>query len=95
MPADIVGLQSAKEVYHENLMMMFGLTTLFIKEAEAEKAHIMQQFEDAIGRQAVIDEEQNVLLTELNKVKTQIQNFEEARGKVLVRFTCGCFAYVT
>ncbi|OJA17188.1 hypothetical protein AZE42_00230 [Rhizopogon vesiculosus] len=64
MPADIVGLQSAKE------------------EAEAEKAHIMQQYEDAVSRRTAIDEEQKVFLAESNKVKAQIQNFEEARGGV-------------
>ncbi|KAG0704264.1 P-loop containing nucleoside triphosphate hydrolase protein [Suillus ampliporus] len=64
MPADIMGLQSAKD------------------EAEAEKANIMQQYEDAVGRRTAIDQEQNTLLEEFNKVKGQIQNFEEARQGV-------------
>ncbi|KAG1822914.1 P-loop containing nucleoside triphosphate hydrolase protein [Suillus subaureus] len=64
MPADIMGLQSAKD------------------EAEAEKASIMQQFEDAVSRRMAIDQEQNTLLVELNKVKAQIHNFEEARQEV-------------
>jgi len=66
---------------------MFRLVTLCIKEAEAEKAHIMQQYEDAVSRRMAIDEEQKVFLVELNRVKGQIQNFEEARGGVRVRFT--------
>ncbi|KAG2151338.1 P-loop containing nucleoside triphosphate hydrolase protein [Suillus clintonianus] len=49
------------------------------EEAEAEKASIMQQFEDAVSRRTTIDQEQAILLTESNKVKAQIQNFEEAR----------------
>ncbi|KAG2155901.1 P-loop containing nucleoside triphosphate hydrolase protein [Suillus bovinus] len=51
-------------------------------EAEAEKASIVQQFEDAVGRRTVIDQEQATLLLELNKVKSQIHNFEEARQEV-------------
>ncbi|KAG2065304.1 P-loop containing nucleoside triphosphate hydrolase protein [Suillus decipiens] len=64
MPADIMGLQSAKD------------------EAEAEKASIMQQFEDAVSRRTAIDQEQATLLAESNKVKGQIHNFEEARQGV-------------
>ncbi|KAG1745864.1 P-loop containing nucleoside triphosphate hydrolase protein [Suillus paluster] len=64
MPADIMGLQSAKD------------------DAEAEKANVIQQYEDAIGRRTAIDQEQNTLLAEFNKVKGQIQNFEEARQGV-------------
>ncbi|KAG2362689.1 P-loop containing nucleoside triphosphate hydrolase protein [Suillus spraguei] len=64
MPADIMGLQSAKD------------------EAEAEKASIMQQFEDAVSRRTAIDQEQATLLAEANKVKGQIHNFEEARQGV-------------
>ncbi|KAG1762131.1 P-loop containing nucleoside triphosphate hydrolase protein [Suillus occidentalis] len=61
MPADIMGLQTAKD------------------EAEAEKASIMQQFEDVVSRRTAIDQEQINLLEELNKVKGQIHNFVEAR----------------
>ncbi|KAG1884988.1 P-loop containing nucleoside triphosphate hydrolase protein [Suillus subluteus] len=64
MPADIMGLQSAKD------------------EAEAEKTSIMQQFEDAVSRRMAIDQEQSTLLVELNKVKAQIHNFEEARQEI-------------
>ncbi|KAG1906517.1 uncharacterized protein F5891DRAFT_941410 [Suillus fuscotomentosus] len=69
MPADIMGLQSAKD------------------EAEAEKTSIMQQFEDAVGRRTAIDQEQATLLVELNKIKGQIHNFEEARQGVQVSVT--------
>lgn len=86
MPADIVGLQGAKEVCSCDLYMI-GLVTLSIKEAEAEKAHIMQQYEDAVSKKMAIDEEQKIFLVDLNKVKAQIQNFEEARGGVRVRVT--------
>jgi hypothetical protein len=59
----------------------------FVQEAEAEKASIMQQFEDAVSRRMAIDQEQSTLLIELNKVKAQIHNFEEARQEVQVRVT--------
>ncbi|KAG1727321.1 hypothetical protein EDB19DRAFT_1943250 [Suillus lakei] len=39
----------------------------------------MQQFEDVVSRRMAIDREQTTLLAELNKVKGQIHNFEEAR----------------
>ncbi|KAG1899926.1 uncharacterized protein F5891DRAFT_980565 [Suillus fuscotomentosus] len=42
----------------------------------------MQQFEDAVGRRTAIDQEQATLLVELNKMKGQIHNFEEARQGV-------------
>jgi hypothetical protein len=47
----------------------------------------MQQFEDAVSRRMTIDQEQSTLLIELNKVKAQIHNFEEARQEVQVRVT--------
>ncbi|KAG1824198.1 hypothetical protein EV424DRAFT_1538223 [Suillus variegatus] len=53
-----------------------------MNEAEAEKASIMQQFEDAVGRRTTIDQEQATLLVELNKIKGQIHNFEEAHQGV-------------
>lgn len=63
----------------------FQLTTLFVQEAEAEKASIMQQFEDVVSRRTAIDQEQITLLEESNKVKGQIHNFEEARQGIQAR----------
>lgn len=70
--------EEAKEEMPADIM---GLQSV-IDEAEAEKASIMQQFEDAVSRRTAIDQEQTTLLVELNKVKGQIHNFEEARQGV-------------
>lgn len=86
MPADIMGLQSAKDVCSREFHLS-RLTILSVQEAEAEKASIMQQFEDAVGRRTAIDQEQATLLVELNKIKGQIHNFEEARQGVQVSIT--------
>jgi hypothetical protein len=58
-----------------------------MQEADAEKASIIQQFEDVVSRRTTIDQEQTTLLVELNKVKGQIHNFEEARQGIQVRVT--------
>jgi hypothetical protein len=50
----------------------------------------MQQFEDVVSRRTAIDQEQTTLLVELNKVKGQIHNFEEARQGIQVRATLTC-----
>ncbi|KAF9221585.1 P-loop containing nucleoside triphosphate hydrolase protein [Gyrodon lividus] len=54
-------------------------------EAEAEKASIMEQFTDLTKRKTTINEQQNALLTELNGVKQQIQNFEQLRGAIMAK----------
>src|SRR6267154_988616 len=79
--------RARKKYVYVNFLIMFRLTTLFMKEAEAEKASIMRQYEDAVSRRTAIDEEQRTFLEESNKVKGQIQNFEEAREGVGVRVT--------
>ncbi|KAG9315735.1 P-loop containing nucleoside triphosphate hydrolase protein [Chiua virens] len=55
------------------------------EEAEAEKASILEQFTDLAQRKTIIDEQQRELLTEMNRIKQQIQNFEQHRGEIMAK----------
>lgn len=66
------------------LFVMFVLTFHHLQEAEGDKASILEQFADLAQRKAIVDEQQAVLLTEMNGIKQQIQNFEQHRGEIMV-----------
>ncbi|KAH7914282.1 hypothetical protein BJ138DRAFT_1000538 [Hygrophoropsis aurantiaca] len=56
------------------------------EDAETEKKSIMDQFTDLMGQKAEVNNEQKTLLTEINKIRDQIKNFEDSRSAIAVRF---------
>lgn len=67
------------------------------QDAEEEKKLILQQYEDLSRRKATINEEQTKLLKDLNRVKGQVQGFEDTRGQITVclLFEMGVVFYIS
>ena len=53
-----------------------------LQEAEAEKASILEQFEDAAKQKAEIDAQQKVLLTKMNAIKKQLDEYQDRRRAI-------------
>jgi structural maintenance of chromosomes protein 6 len=60
--------------------------TSLLQDAEKEKESILEQFADVTRRKIEIDGVQNPLLKELNGVKQEINEFNQKRTEVVVRF---------
>jgi hypothetical protein len=66
-----------------------------LQDAQKEKESILEQFADVTRRRVEVDEAQKPLLIQLNGVKQEINEFNQKRTEVVVRFISCSFRLST
>jgi hypothetical protein len=89
LPAGIAGLQEIKVVSHRIPLIFVFFKTFFLPQGfEQEKTSLKEQYDDIERRKAEIDALQQPLITEYNRVKREIDSFEETKKGFEVSSHC-------